>query len=63
MNAIERLRTLGTPWTLYEVTGRLVKERVEGGRPFFKEKRKVSVMAAVPRVRNALSAETNIHLL
>jgi hypothetical protein len=35
MNALERLRTLGTPWTLYEVTGRLVKERLDGGRPLF----------------------------
>jgi hypothetical protein len=35
MNAIERLRTLGTPWTIYEATGRLVKELMDGGRPFF----------------------------
>jgi hypothetical protein len=45
MNAIERLRTLGTRC---EAIGRLVKERMDGGRPlFFKEKGKVLVMAAV----------------
>jgi hypothetical protein len=32
MIALERLRTLGTRC---EATGRLVKERMEGGRPFF----------------------------
>jgi hypothetical protein len=36
MNAIERLRTLGTRC---EATGRLVKERMDGGRTFFLRER------------------------
>ncbi len=49
INAIGRLRTLGTRC---EAIGRLVKERMDGGgRPFFKEKGKVSMMAAVSRIK------------
>jgi hypothetical protein len=44
MNAVEHLRTLGRPWTQYEATGRLVKERYGGrkeGVLFLREREKL----------------------
>ncbi len=60
MNALERLRTLGTPQTRCEATGRLIKERLDGGRPFFLRERKSIGDGRCSRIRNALSAEINI---
>ena len=62
-NFNERLRTLGTPSTQYEATGRLVNERLDGGHPFFLRERKSIGDGCCTRIKNALSAVKNIHLL